>query len=305
MDSGSNVRFGVLTPVVYRPPGQANEWEGSGTVDDLVRIVSMAETLGYHHVTCSEHVGVPDVSDPHRGATYWEPVSTLSFLAGATEGIKIATHVIVLGYHHPLALTKTCATMDRLSGGRLILGVGVGSLAKEFELLGADFRFRGRRADEAIAALRSSWRQRRPEFQGEFFSFSDFVMDPLGVQERLPIWVGGSTSASLRRAVMLGDGWVPFGRAPEELEALLTRHKLPANFDVVLECTRLDPLRSPEAVRQRVERLIGVGATVINVGFVHKSAEECVDQLGAMRAIFPDAEWGALVNPPKPETGPQ
>ncbi len=293
MGANSGLRFGVLTPVVYRPPGQANEWERAGTVDDVVRIVGAADRLGYHHVTCSEHVGIPLAVDRHRGATYWEPVSTLSFLAGKTVRIRMATHVIVLGYHHPLALTKTCGTLDRLSGGRLVLGVGVGSLVEEFDLLGANFPLRGKWADEAIRALRASWRRGRPEFHGTFYDFSDFVLDPLGVQDRLPIWVGGSSERSLQRAISLGDGWVPFGRTPQELGDMLGALVLPPDFEVVLECTRLDPLRSPEEARRRVTQLVNAGATIINAAFVHENSDECVEQLEAMRTLFPEAQWGA------------
>src|SRR5262249_53116155 len=104
-----------------------------------------------------------------------------------------------------------------LSGGRLILGVGVGTLAEEFALLGADFAGRGARYEEALLALRAALGRRKPTFRGEFFAFDDFIVDPCAAQAHVPIWLGGRTPRSLRRALELGDGWVPFGLSLEEL----------------------------------------------------------------------------------------
>lgn len=127
----------MLTPAVYQPPGQANAWEARADVEDIIRIAQAADALGYHHLTCSEHVAVPAAAAERRGAAYWDPLAVLAFVAGQTTSIRLATHVLVLGYHHPLDIAKRYGTLDRLSGGRLILGLGVGSLAAEFELLGA------------------------------------------------------------------------------------------------------------------------------------------------------------------------
>src|SRR5580693_6274655 len=117
------MRFGIMTPVVFQPPGQANPWEADGDVEDIAAIARAADELGYHHLTCSEHVGIPEASAGRRGAVYWDPLATLGFLAAQTTRIRLATHVLVLGYHHPLALVKRYGTLDRLSGGRLVLGL--------------------------------------------------------------------------------------------------------------------------------------------------------------------------------------
>jgi len=108
---------------------------------------------------------------------------------------------LVLGYHHPLAIAKRFGTLDRVSGGRLVLGVGVGSLTEEFELLGVPFADRGRRADDAIAALRAAIGRRKPEYHGPYYSFSDLVVDPHAVTANVPIWIGGN--ARWRCAVRL------------------------------------------------------------------------------------------------------
>jgi alkanesulfonate monooxygenase SsuD/methylene tetrahydromethanopterin reductase-like flavin-dependent oxidoreductase (luciferase family) len=112
-------------------------------------VAQAADQLGYHHLTCSEHVAVPVAAVARRGSAYWDPLATLAFLAARTTAIRLATHVLVLGYHHPLAIAKRYGTLDRLSNGRLILGLGVGTLAEEFDLLGAPFADRGARRRRA------------------------------------------------------------------------------------------------------------------------------------------------------------
>ena len=127
-------------------------WEETGTLADVVDIAREAERLGYHHLTCSEHVAIPvDVAET-RGGRYWDPLATFGYLAARTETIRLATHVLVLGYHHPLEIAKRYGTLDRVCDGRLVLGVGVGSLEEEFALLGAPFADRGARADDAMRA---------------------------------------------------------------------------------------------------------------------------------------------------------
>src|SRR3954465_2577250 len=114
-------------------------WEETAGIDDVAAVAEAADRLGYHHLTCSEHVAVPADVATVRGARYWDPLPTFGYLAARTSRIRFATHVLVLGYHHPLAIAKRYGTLDVVCGGRLILGVGVGSLREEFELLGAPF----------------------------------------------------------------------------------------------------------------------------------------------------------------------
>src|ERR1700730_18721416 len=151
-------------------------WEESAGIAEVERVVVEAERLGYHHVTCSEHVAIPvDVADT-RGARYWDPLSTFGYLAAKTRTIRLATHVLVLGYHHPLAIAKRYGTLDRVCGGRLILGVGVGSLQEEVALLGVPFSDRGRRGDDAIRALRAAFGVPEPRYAGSHYTFADFVV---------------------------------------------------------------------------------------------------------------------------------
>jgi probable F420-dependent oxidoreductase len=276
-------RLGIITPVVTLNPRAHNGWEQTAGLDELCAIAEAADHLGYHHLTCSEHVAVPLDAATTRGGRYWDPCATLSFLAARTERIRLATHVLVLGYHHPLEIVKRYGTLDVLSGGRLVLGVGVGSLAPEFELLGVPFEDRGRRADESLRVLRSSFGRR--EVDG-------FVVDPSGAHVP-PIWVGGRTARSLRRAVEWGDGWVPFGLTPVEAAAHLDRARDSAAWaargsplEIVLwPELAVDPSGEPERFREHVGTAVAAGATLVNLRFRSRSPAHHLEQMdAAMRA---------------------
>lgn len=284
------MRIGIQSPIVFQLPGAFSPWEASAGADELVALARAADQLGFHHLTCAEHVGVPEPVAQTRGGTYWDPLVTLSLLAGHTRWIRLATQVVVLGYHHPLELAKRYGTLDRISRGRLILGVGVGSLEEEFEQLGVPFTDRGPRADESMRALRASFGRRVPEFHGEYWDYEGFVVDPHGVQEHLPMWVGGYSMRSLRRAVNLGDGWVPFGLSNEKAQQMLSRVETPDGFDVVLPVT-VDPLQDPDRTRTALDRAHAAGATIAAATVRATSLEHYLDQLAAL------AELGELSRP--------
>lgn len=278
--------IGIVTPVLTLVPGAHGRWERTATIADVVAVARAADRLGFRYVTCSEHVAVPAAVEPERGATYWDPLVTLGHLAAHTERIGLCPSVVVLGYHHPLALAKAYGTLDRISGGRLLLGVGVGSLAEEFALLDAPFADRGPLADDALRALRAALGRREPSYAGDHYAFSGMVVDPHAVQAHVPIWVGGRTRRSLRRAVELADGWMPFGLDGPALAAALGAVDLPAGFDVVLSPDRaLDPLDRPDDVADRIGRLVAVGATTVNARIVGRSAAHYVEQLEALAAL--------------------
>jgi len=282
------VKLGIVTPVLTLLPRAHAQWEQDGSFDDVIAVVREAERLGYHHCTCSEHVGVPvDIAEV-RGGRYYDPLSVFGALGAVTSTIRFAAHVVVLGYHHPLALAKRYGTLDVVTGGRVILGVGVGSLEEEFTLLGAPFDDRGARADDAMRALRAALSQREPSYKGEYYEFDGFLVDPAAVQSHVPMWVGGRTFRSLRRAVELGHGWAPFGLRTTELGGTLARVHIPKGFDVILQNEHpLDPLKEPERVREQLERFRAIGATGINVRFVHHSREHYCEQLAALVSVTP------------------
>jgi probable F420-dependent oxidoreductase len=287
------VRLGIVTPVVTLLPGAHGRWERDAELDAIATVAEDADRLGYHHLTCSEHVAVPGSVAETRGTTYWDPLPTFGYLAARTTRIRLATHVLVLGYHHPLEIAKRYGTLDRVCGGRLILGVGVGSLQEEFDLLGASFGDRGALADDALRALRASLSRREPAYAGAHYRYAGFIVDPCAVQTRVPIWVGGRTARSLRRAVELADGWTPFGIEPDGLRALLARARRSAAWErrdtpleVALSPARaLDPSGDPEHARRLTRELVDIGATVLNLRFVSHSLAHYREQLEAMAGL--------------------
>ena len=290
-DDTAPLRLGLVTPVVSLNPRAHGEWERTATPADLVAVARAADRAGMHHLTCSQHVAVPVDVEARRGHRYFDPLATLSWLAAATEHIRLASHVLVLGLHHPLGIVKSWGTLDRLSGGRVVLGVGVGTLAEEFDLLGARFEGRGTRADEAIAAIRASWGRPVPEFHGEGLDFADMVIDPTATSGTVPIWVGGRTRRSLRRALELGDGWVPFGMDDDAVALALSwgrdrpLREPGTAFEVILTAEGLDPVAEPGACGDRLAGLAALGATMVNVRMVHRSVAECIEQVEAVTEV--------------------
>ncbi|MDD7812293.1 LLM class F420-dependent oxidoreductase [Mycobacterium sp. CSUR Q5927] len=279
------MRVGLFTPVVVQVPGTASGWEAGGGIDDIAEIATAADELGYAHLTCSEHVAVPVEVAAVRGATYWDPLATLAFLAARTSRIRLVTSVVVLGYHHPLEIAKRYGTLDRISGGRLTLGVGVGSLREEFDLLGCEWEDRGPRADDAMRALRASLSNTRPSYDGRYYRYDAMIVEPCALQPRVPIWVGGRTRRSLRRAVELGDGWTPFGLAPAEITKLLGSVALPDDFTVVLATPPLDPIGAPQQATEQIGRLAEAGATDVSCVISARSPAHFREQLTALAQL--------------------
>ncbi len=293
------MRVGITTPVLSMVPGAHGAWEKDGTFEDVIAVAERADRLGYDHLTCSEHVIVPEDIAAERGGRYWDPLATFGYLAARTTRIHLATNVLVLGYHHPLEIAKRYGTLDQVCGGRLILGVGVGSLKEEFELLGRPFDDRGERADDAIGALRASLSEPLPRYDGPFYRFSAVVLDPCARQASVPLWIGGRTRRSLRRAVALADGWAPFGIKGVDIQAMLDDARATAAWaaresplEVVLRNGRaLDPVADPDGTRQSVRRLETTGATGLQLWFHHESLEHYLEQLEAMSVIMDQEGW--------------
>jgi len=194
--------------------------------EDLIRFAQQAEALGFTCITLADHVVVPNhISIPYPytadgrypGSGYHlETLTTMSFLAGATKHIRFATSVMIAPYRSPVVTAKMLATLDVLSRGRVIVGLGVGWMKEEFDNLGAQpFSHRGQVTDEYIRAFRELWTSESPSFQGKYCSFTDIVFSPKPVQKpTIPIWIGGHSKQALRRAGRLGDGWHPIGGVP-------------------------------------------------------------------------------------------
>ena len=147
---------------------------------------------------------------------YYDPLATLNFLAGCTQKIRLGTHVLILPYRNPVVTAKMLSTLDVLSGGRVILGAGVGWMEEEFQALGLDtYAQRGAVTDEYIQLFKELWTKDEPEFQGEHYQLSGMGFMPKPVQKpHPPIWIGGHTNPAIRRAAEYGDGWMPIGLRP-------------------------------------------------------------------------------------------
>lgn len=181
------MHFGVILP----------NYGLDASTDAMRRTAELAEELGFDSVWATEHVIVgPEARDPY-GRVY-EPFTTLGWIAGWTERLRLGTSIVILPLHNPIEVAKQAATLQELSGGRFTLGVGMGWYQPEFEFMGMPFNGRGRRGDEAIRLMRTLWK-------GEF---QDATFEPLPSKPP-EIWVGGSSAPAIRRAVELGDAWHP------------------------------------------------------------------------------------------------
>jgi len=171
---------------------------GPGTNPDVLRRWALTvEGLGFDLLMVSDHIAVtPDVADQYP-APFYEPFTTLSWLAGLTRGIRLGTTVLIVPYRHPLLIARMAANLNDLSGGRLVLGVGVGWAREEFGALGVPFGDRGRLTDEHLLAIRAAWQDETDYRSGH-----------------IPLWIGGNSDAALRRAVRLGDAWHPLRFTP-------------------------------------------------------------------------------------------
>ncbi len=284
------MRLGLVTPVVnLNPRIDPPRWERDGGMDDVVAVAEAAERLGYEWVSCPEHVAVPLGEVPLRGSRYFDPVVTLSFLAARTTRLRLVSYVTVLPYHHPLELVKRYGTLDEASGGRVVLGVGVGSLEGEFELLDVPFKGRGARSDDALAALRACFGRPRPTYHGTHYDISEVAIEPCGLQRPPPLWVGGRSARSLWRALALGDGWAPFGLPHETLAAWLREGPVAEalaerpDFELVLSPEDpLDPLGDPAKAAEALALGVDLGATTMALRLRARSRSHYLEQLEAM-----------------------
>ncbi len=212
------MKFGFTVPV--RGPGANPE--------GMIEIGNAAESHGYSFIAVNDHIVVPrdinslypytdDGAWPGRAGDFLEPLSVIGFLAGATKKIDLLTSILVIPYRPPLLAAKMISSLDVMSGGRLILGVGAGWMREEFEAVGApDFGARGRVTDEYIEAFRTLWNENNPSFHGSFVNFEEIIFEPKPEQKNGPrIWIGGEGRAARRRAANLGDGWYPVGNNPQ------------------------------------------------------------------------------------------
>jgi probable F420-dependent oxidoreductase len=200
----------------------------------LCRFARAVEELGFESVWTGDHVVLPTAETDQYPYTedgrftanpddpQLDALMTLSYVASATRRIGIGTTVIIVPYRNPIVQAKMFATLDVLTGGRAICGVGVGWLEKEFDVLGASYPDRGPVTDEYLQVFKELWTAERPAFHGSFYDFEGIMFAPKPVQQpHIPIWVGGHTRRAVRRAVKYGDAWHPTRQTPEYVAKML------------------------------------------------------------------------------------
>jgi probable F420-dependent oxidoreductase len=203
------------------------------TREALLTFAREAERRNVASLWVSDHVVFPRTATgnypggrfPHPpDKPYLEPVATLAAAAMCTSHARLGASVFILGHRHPVVMAKMLTTIDALSEGRLICGVGVGWWKEELEILGAPFHERGRQADEILRAFKALWTMDNPSFEGRYFRFHDIGFAPKPVQKpHPPIWVGGDSPGAFRRVATLGDGWHATSKSPAEVGEALTR----------------------------------------------------------------------------------
>ncbi|GAA3980222.1 TIGR03619 family F420-dependent LLM class oxidoreductase [Streptomyces plumbiresistens] len=298
------MKYGIQLPVQSQSTIYAEPWEAAAGPDDLLDLARTADRAGFDYVACCDHVAVPRRLASAMSTVWYDPVATLAFLAAATERIRLLSHVAVVGLRHPLLTAKQYATLDHLSGGRLVLGVGAGHVEEEFEALGVDFRQRGAVLDESIEALRKTLGPEEfPEHHGKFYDFQDLGQRPRPAQTRVPLWVGGSSPAAVRRAALKGDGWLPQGDPRERLPAQIERIRNlreeaalqgPFTIGAIAEPLYVGtPTRDvgrgtltgpPDALAESLRAYRAMGVHQIQVRFRSRSRTELTDQMAAFGA---------------------
>src|SRR5215831_7953621 len=188
---------------------------GCSYPDAAARLGRAAEAAGFESLWVADHVVLPDPPLPERpmppDQRLLDPVVSLTFLAAHTSRIRLGTGVIILPQRHAAVLAKQLASLDVLSNGRLMFGLGVGWCAPEMRAVGVPFAERGRIADDYLAATRALWTQPKPSYKGPYVSFEGVQAMPRPVQNPIPVVVGGRTPPAYRRAVTQGHGWYGFG----------------------------------------------------------------------------------------------
>ncbi len=191
--------------------------------DVIIEVAREAERLGYNSIWATDHIVAP--KDKPRFGYLYESLSTLAYLGGATKNISLGTSILVLPYRNAITVAKQTATIDALTNGRLILGVGVGWLQEEFQTLGVDFHRRGKLLDEGLSVLRTLWTHQDPHLETDNYHLANMIFEPRPVHPNgIPIWVGGNSDAALRRAAQYGDAWHADDLLPDQLATSI--HKL-------------------------------------------------------------------------------
>jgi probable F420-dependent oxidoreductase len=301
-DSTSLLGFTMQLPVQAQSTLIAQPWEPTAGPAELAALARACDANGFYSVSVCDHVAIPRERAPAMTTTWYDTVATLGWLAGFTGRVRLLSHVYVVAYRHPLQTAKAFATLDALSAGRAILGVGAGHVEGEFEALGVPFAQRGRITDEAVVAIRAALAD---EWGG-----GDVGQQPRPVQAGgPPIWVGGSSGPALRRAARLGDGWLPQGppaggmrRAIATLRQLREAAGREGPFAVgggvnlyvgqpPFDVPQWTVTGEPDKLAAAVRDLVTLGVNHVAIRIPSRSCEEHIDQIAAFgRDVAPLVE---------------
>ncbi len=281
--------YGMQLPIQSQSTRYAKAWEASCGIDELAAIAQACDRAGFFYVAVCDHVAIPKPHDEVMSTTWWDTLTTLGYLAAVTERTHLMSHVYVLPYRHPLMTAKGFLTLDAVSKGRAILGVGAGHVEDEFDLLGVDFAGRGKLLDEALEVVRAAFTDEYPVHDGPTWPVRDAGLRPRPVQtDGPPIWVGGSSKPALRRAATKGDGWLPQGPPEMGMAAAIDfiREQRAAALgadvpiDIGVNTGPIDLTKPPEKIASFLRKFAAIGVNQLQVSFTSSSADDLCDQIG-------------------------
>jgi len=298
--------YGMQLPIQTLTASLADPWEADASPADLVSVAQRAEATGHSFIGVCDHIALPDDDYAKNMSTTWyDTVATLGFLAASTSTIHLASTVWVAAYRHPLQTAKSFATLDHLSGGRAILGVGAGHVAGEFEALGVDMKRRGALTDEVLEVVNKVFTSSHVAHSGENFEFEAMGVGPRPVGGELTTWVGGKAPAAWRRAGRHAHGWIPMGNRPSQYPEIIETIRgaaaeaghsdRPFDLGYMPGWARLtgdEPEGAPMVMHSRPEDLAAeirkarsVGANVMHLKLRGVSLADHLEQLDAFREL--------------------
>lgn len=283
-----SVVFGIQLPVQAQSKYFVEPWELGAGPAEVAAVAQAADRAGFFYVAVCDHVAIPDDLAPRMSAVWWDTIATLGWLAGLTTKTRLLSSVFNLTYRHPLVAAKSFATLDFISQGRALIGVGAGHVEKEFAALGIDFASRGRLLDEGLQVFDEALRTGIVD---------GMEIQPRPVQQpRPPIWVGGSAPAAVRRAARLADGWLPQGTPLEQMPEMVELYRKERGDgtgdigaisewlyvgDPAWDVNRPCVSGSPEQLADSLNRWAAVGVNHLQVRFPSRGVDELVDQITA------------------------
>ena len=282
--------YGMQLPIQAQSAYFVADWEKTAGPKELARLATACDESGYAYVGVCDHVSLPESVVGGMGTHWADPIATLGWIAGFTSNVGLLTHVYVLPYRHPRVAAKQFATLDHLSEGRALIGIGAGHVQAEFDLLGVDFHARGKALDSGIPQLAAA-------LESEFVD--GFGARPLPAQSpRPPIWIAGSSPAAIKRAARLADGWLPQGPSNAEMVSMLRDEMTRVGRDVPnMMIGHITPFiyvgtptfdvgeatisGSAQAIAERILAGTADGVNQLQVRFKARSCDELCDQIRA------------------------